>query len=146
MALQRRFPDKIRAIMQFSNSLAHQIEAAADIFLMPSLYEPCGLNQIYSQIYGTIPIVRRTGGLADTVTDPADAISGEKPATGIVFNHADQTGLRWAIDRCLAIWRDPAKRNELIRAGMKKDWSWRASAQEYLRVYKAAIAARKGEK
>jgi starch synthase len=142
MGLQRQFPDQIRAVMQFSNPLAHQIESAADIFLMPSLYEPCGLNQIYSQIYGTIPIVRRTGGLADTVTDPADAIPGKKPATGIVFNHADQTGLRWVMDRALAIWRDPVKRQEMIRAGMEKDWSWRTSAQEYVRVYKAAIAAR----
>ncbi|MFM7319010.1 MAG: hypothetical protein ACKO5E_18850, partial [bacterium] len=112
-------------------------------FLMPSIYEPCGLHQIYSQIYGTIPIVRRTGGLADTVTDPADAIASDKPATGIVFNHADQSGLRWAIDRAVAIWRDSAKRNEIIQAGMRKDWSWRASAQEYIKVYKSAIAALK---
>ena len=106
---------------------------------MPSLYEPCGLNQIYSQIYGTIPIVRRTGGLADTVTDPADAKLPDQPATGIVFNHADQAGLRWAIDRGLSIWRDKPLRDQMIRAGMAKDWSWRRSAQTYLEVYRSAI-------
>lgn len=140
-ALERRFPDRIRSLVQFSTPLAHQIEAAADLFLMPSLYEPCGLNQIYSQIYGTIPIVRRTGGLADTVTDPADAKPPDQPATGIVFNHADQAGLRWAIDRGLSIWHDKPLRDQMIRAGMAKDWSWRRSAQDYVSVYKAAVKA-----
>lgn len=140
-ALEKRFPDRIRALMQFSNPLAHQIEAAADLFLMPSLYEPCGLNQIYSQIYGAIPVVRRTGGLADTVTDPSDANSMLNPATGIVFQHADQTGLKWAINQGLNVWRDPIKRAQMVQAGMTKDWSWRRSAQEYLQVYKAAIDA-----
>jgi starch synthase len=107
---------------------------------MPSLYEPCGLNQIYSQIYGAIPIVRRTGGLADTVTDPFDATT-DKPATGIVFDHPDQAGLRWAIDRGLKIWRDKPVRDQMIRAGMSKDWSWQRSAEDYITVYKSAIKA-----
>jgi starch synthase len=138
--LEKRFPKRLRAIMQFSPTLAHQIEAAADFFLMPSLYEPCGLNQIYSQIYGTIPIVRRTGGLADTVIDPDDATK-ERPATGIVFEHADQTGLRWAIERGLKLWKDQPVRDAMIKAGMTRDWSWRQSAVEYLKVYEAASAA-----
>ncbi|MFM1802153.1 MAG: hypothetical protein RJA81_1505, partial [Planctomycetota bacterium] len=143
MDLERRFPKQLRALMKFSNPMAHQIEAAADLFLMPSLYEPCGLNQIYSQIYGTIPIVRRTGGLADTVTDPDEisAVSDSQDATGIVFNHADQNGLRWAVDRGLKLWRDPVKRSRLIQAGMTRDWSWRQSAQAYLEVYQAASSA-----
>ena len=130
--------------MQFSSPLAHLIEAAADLFLMPSLYEPCGLNQIYSQIYGAIPIVRRTGGLADTVTDPDDAKLPSSPATGILFNHADQAGLRWAIDRGLSIWRDKPKRDQMIRAGMSKDWSWHRSAQEYVSVYQSAMQTMQG--
>ena len=137
-------PNQIRSLMQFSTPLAHKIEAAADLFLMPSLYEPCGLNQIYSQIYGALPIVRRTGGLADTVTDPSDASFPDVPATGVVFNHPDQAGLSWAIDRGLRIWRDKPMRNQMIRAGMAKDWSWRRSAEAYVAVYKSAIKALQG--
>ena len=143
-SLERQYPNQIRSLMQFSSPLAHLIEAAADLFLMPSLYEPCGLNQIYSQIYGAIPIVRRTGGLADTVTDPDDAKLPSSPATGILFNHADQAGLRWAIDRGLSIWRDKPKRDQMIRAGMSKDWSWHRSAQEYVSVYQSAMQAMQG--
>jgi len=138
--LEKKFPNRIRAIMQFSPGLAHQIEAGADLFLMPSLYEPCGLNQIYSQIYGTIPIVRHTGGLADTVTDP-NAETPKKAATGIVFDHADQTGLKWAIERAIRIWHDEPARNAMIAAGMSHDWSWRRSAIEYVKVYESAISA-----
>lgn len=138
--LEKKFPDRLRAIMQFSPSLAHQIEAGADLFLMPSLYEPCGLNQIYSQLYGTIPVVRRTGGLADTVIDPDEA-TPQKPATGVVFDHADLSGLKWAIDRAIRIWHDVPARNAMIVAGMSHDWSWRGSATEYLKVYESASKA-----
>lgn len=138
--LEKKFPKNLRAIMQFSPGLAHQIEAAADLFLMPSLYEPCGLNQIYSQIYGTIPIVRRTGGLADTVIDPVDA-TAKKPATGIVFDHADQSGLKWAFERGMKLWHDKPARDAMIVAGMSHDWSWRRSAVDYVKVYESASTA-----
>lgn len=75
------------------------------------------------------------------MTDPADAKPPAQPATGIVFNHADQAGLRWAIDRGLSIWRDKPLRDQMIRSGMSKDWSWRRSAQDYVSVYKAAVKA-----
>ena len=96
--LQERFPGRVVFYSGYSEELAHFIEAAADMFLMPSLYEPCGLNQMYSLKYGTVPIVRRTGGLADSVQhfDPA---TGQ--GTGVVFNDFDAGGLRWALQTAL---------------------------------------------
>ncbi len=124
----------------FDEGLAHRIEAGADLFLMPSRFEPCGLNQLYSMRYGTPPVVRRTGGLADSVRDPQDVPPGE--ATGFLFDAPEAGALLAAVRRALAAYRDPAAWHRLQQNGMRADFSWRASAQAYLDVYQRAIAAR----
>jgi len=131
-ALEERFADKVRFIRAYSEELAHRIEAAADLFLMPSRYEPCGLNQMYSQVYGTLPIVRRTGGLADTVV-PWDAATGE--GTGFVFEHADAQGFRWALGRALEAWKDPEQWRRLRHNAMAQDFSWAHQVGPYLDLY-----------
>ncbi|HET9863277.1 MAG TPA: glycogen synthase [Steroidobacteraceae bacterium] len=116
----------------YDESLAHWIEAASDVFLMPSLYEPCGLNQMYSLRYGTIPIVRRTGGLADSVVhfDPATG-SG----TGIVFNDFDVPAMNWAIDTALRWYADAPLWDRLVQNAMRQDFSWETQANEYLKLF-----------
>jgi starch synthase len=128
LALERHFPDKVRVRIAYDNALAHKIEAGADMFLMPSRYEPCGLNQIYSLKYGTVPIVRATGGLDDTI----DA------ETGFKFVHYDGTGLLWAVREALAAWRDRQRWEAMMRAGMARDFSWDRSAREYAALYEEA--------
>jgi len=119
--------------------LAHRIEAGADCFLMPSRYEPCGLNQIYSQRYGTVPIVRRTGGLADTVIDADTTTLMAGIATGIHFLDADVGGLLYGVRRALELRATAATWLKLQRTGMAVDFSWRASAAQYLSVYRLAM-------
>jgi starch synthase len=135
VALSLRYPEKLRAFLEFSDEMSHQIEAGADIFLMPSLYEPCGLNQLYSQAYGTIPIVRSTGGLADTVVAADPQTLADGTATGFAFRDPSPRALRGAIDRALALWPDRPSWMRLVRAGMRADWSWDRSAREYVRLY-----------
>ncbi|MDE2149924.1 MAG: glycogen synthase GlgA [Gammaproteobacteria bacterium] len=125
----------------YSEDLAHRIEAGADGFLMPSRYEPCGLNQIYSQRYGTVPIVRRIGGLADTVVDADGATLAAGTATGIHFLDADPGGLLYGVRRALELRSDASIWVQLQRNGMHRDFSWRAAAQRYLAVYAQALAA-----
>ena len=116
----------------YDESLAHWIEGASDVFLMPSQYEPCGLNQMYSLRYGTVPIVRRTGGLADSVRhfDP-EAGTG----TGIVFNDFDAGAMQWALDTAMKWYAQPALWERLMQNGMRQDFSWEAQAGEYLRLF-----------
>lgn len=140
--LAARHPDRFRAFLHFSGPLAHQIEAGADIFLMPSLYEPCGLNQMYSQAYGTVPVVRSTGGLADTVVAANAQTLADGTATGFAFRDPDVAGLRWAIDSALAAYHDPEGWARIVRAGMAKDWSWDASARAYVEIYREIRARR----
>jgi len=130
--LQQRFPQKVCFYRGFSNELAHLIEAGADLFLMPSRYEPCGLNQMYSLRYGTVPIVRKTGGLADTVQlfDPA---TGE--GTGFSFEHFTAAGLRWALNLALDVWRDREAWNRLMLNGMAQDFSWEVQGARYVELY-----------
>ena len=137
--LNRQFPNKIAAKVAFNNAIAHKIEAGADMFLMPSRYEPCGLNQIYSLKYGTVPIVRATGGLDDTI-EPWDARSGK----GTGFKFTDYTGeaLLGTIKQALLAYRDPSSWQKLMRNGMARDFSWGASAREYGKVYERARQAR----
>jgi starch synthase len=123
--LYRRFPKRLRFSTGYDDDLAHLIEAGSDFFLMPSRYEPCGLNQLYSLRYGTVPIVHKTGGLADTVDR----------SVGFAFEHHDAAGLEWAIMAALATYRDPAAYRELQQAGMAKDYSWARQAQHYVGVY-----------
>jgi starch synthase len=133
----RLYPDKIVINIGYNEPLAHRIEAAADIFLMPSRFEPCGLNQMYSQRYGTLPIVRKTGGLADTVVDtlPETLQSGE--ASGFVFNDAVPAALIEAIKRSLMLYADKSAWKKVQRNAMGKDFSWLNSANKYLALYNA---------
>lgn len=122
----------------YDEDLAHRIEAGSDCFLMPSRYEPCGLNQIYSQRYGTVPIVRRTGGLADTVIDVDRNTLASGSATGIQFCDADAGGLLYGVRRAVELRASAAAWLGMQRAGMATDFSWRASAEQYLSVYRQA--------
>jgi starch synthase len=130
--LNKQFPQKIAVKVAFDNALAHKIEAGSDMFLMPSRYEPCGLNQIYSLKYGTAPVVRATGGLDDTI-EPWDAKSGK----GTGFKFAEYTGdaLLATVRAALAAYKDQAAWQTLMRNGMSKDFSWTASAKEYVKIY-----------
>jgi len=130
-----RFPEKFALSIGYDEPLAHLIEAGADIFLMPSLFEPCGLNQMYSQRYGTVPVVRKTGGLADTVVDSLPHAIAEKTATGIVFKGASAGSLLEASKRALLLYNQPSTWKKIQINGMRKDFSWRHSAELYLDVY-----------
>ncbi|MGR8999354.1 MAG: glycogen synthase GlgA [Gammaproteobacteria bacterium] len=129
------YPDKMAVTIGYDEGLAHLIEAGADIFLMPSRFEPCGLNQIYSQRYGTVPIVRKTGGLADTVVDTLAETLRNNTATGFVFNEATPGSLMEAIKRALIVYSQPASWKQLQTTGMQKDYSWKKSAKEYMALY-----------
>jgi len=112
---------------------------------MPSRFEPCGLNQIYSLRYGTVPIVRRTGGLADTVVDANDANLSAGTATGFQFEQANSDGLWWAIQRAIGLYRDhPEQWRQLMITGMKQDFGWKQSARHYLELYDQALQYRDG--
>jgi len=125
-AAAARHPGRIALATGFDEELAHLIEGGADIFLMPSRFEPCGLNQMYSQRYGTPPVARATGGLVDTIVD------GE---TGFLFDRAEPAALAAAVRRAIAVWREPARWREVQRAGMGRDFSWRAAARQYAQLY-----------
>jgi len=137
--LAGRFPAKLGVKVAYDNALAHKIEAGSDMFLMPSRYEPCGLNQIYSLRYGTVPVVRATGGLDDTIQD-FDAVSGE--GTGFKFEAYDGQALLACIRRALATYRDQKAWRRLQSNGMAKDFSWKASAAEYVQLYETARNSR----
>jgi len=128
-------PEKIAVCLEFSNELAHQIEAGADMFLMPSQYEPCGLNQLYSLKYGTVPIVRATGGLADTVVDTNDETLANGTATGFSFAEYTALALSGTIQRACDAFADKAVWQQLIETGMQQDWSWSQSARRYVELY-----------
>jgi starch synthase len=121
---------------EFDNGSAHLVEAGADIFLMPSKYEPCGLNQMYSLRYGTVPVVRSTGGLADTVQE-FDPATGE--GTGFCFKEYDPEHFRAAIDRALALWPNRQAWLRLMRNGMQQDFSWTESANRYVELYERLL-------
>ncbi|MGE0702845.1 MAG: glycogen synthase GlgA [Vicinamibacterales bacterium] len=139
--LATSYPSRVGARIGFDEGLAHLIEAGSDLFLMPSRFEPCGLNQMYSLRYGTVPVVRAVGGLADTVCDPLAstgikaAEAGKAGATGFVFHDYTPGALIEALRRALATFRKPRAWKALQRAGMKQDHSWDRSAREYVRIY-----------
>jgi len=135
IAAAQSAPGRIGVRMAYDEPLAHRIEAGADLFLMPSRFEPCGLNQMYSQRYGTIPVVRRVGGLADTVVDTTQATLQDHRATGVVFESADAAGLLYGVRRAVQLVQNAAARTALQTAGMTRDYSWSRSAQEYLQFY-----------
>ncbi|CAA9890913.1 glycogen synthase [Candidatus Methylobacter favarea] len=128
-------PEQLAVVMGYDEALAHLIEAGADSFLMPSRFEPCGLNQMYSQRYGTVPLVRNTGGLADTVADALPGTLADNTATGIVFNEAAPGALLEAVKRALILYSQPDLWRKLQASAMRKDFSWQHSAQQYLALY-----------
>jgi starch synthase len=130
--LSWRFRGRAWYYRGYNEPLSHWIEAGADLFLMPSLFEPCGLNQMYSLRYGTPPIVRRTGGLADTV-QLFDSSTGE--GTGFLFDHFHAAGLRWALDYALDTYPHRDTWERLQRNGMAQDFSWEVQGKEYVEVY-----------
>ena len=137
-SLAERFPHRFAVRVQYDNTLAHKIEAGSDMFLMPSRYEPCGLNQIYSLRYGTVPVVRATGGLDDTVEETPDPPEG----TGFKFHGYNAGEFLAAIDRALHCFRDQAAWQRLMRNGMRKNYSWVAPAAEYGALYEAVARRR----
>jgi starch synthase len=135
--LAAKYPQKMRVKVGYDNVLAHKIEAGADMFLMPSRYEPCGLNQIYSLKYGTIPVVRATGGLDDTIEE-----QHEGKGNGFKFHGYDPRDFLDAIRRALAVRRVPEQWLDMMQRGMKQDFSWERPAQEYVKVYERVARQR----
>ena len=134
--LQQRHRDRVCFYNGFNNKLAHQIEAGSDMFLMPSRFEPCGLNQMYSLRYGTVPIVRRTGGLADSVQlyEPS---SGK--GTGIIFDDFKDTALNWALNAALDLYQDKKSWRKLVQNGMARDFSWQRQGQIYVDLFRQIL-------
>ena len=126
------FPGRVHFHRGYSDELSHWIEAASDMFVMPSLYEPCGLNQMYSLRYGTVPIVRKTGGLADSVV-PYDPSSGK--GTGVVFEHFNAEAFEWAVNTTLDLYAQPAHWSRMVKNGMAQDFSWERAGGLYVKLY-----------
>ncbi len=144
--ISQKWPEKVGAKLSFSNRIAHILEAGADMFLMPSQYEPCGLNQLYSLKYGTVPIVHATGGLADTIVDTNRTNLANSTANGFSFSEysyeALQTTTRVAVETFKLhpdTWRD------IVETGMKQDWSWDSSAEKYVQLYQKILYDRSQE-
>jgi starch synthase len=135
----QEYAGRVAALLKFDNGMAHLIEAGSDMFLMPSLYEPCGLNQMYSLRYGTVPIVRQTGGLADTVNDDDSTPGG---GVGFSFREYKPDLLVDAMARAVRAFKDRDRWDRIVRSGMMRDNSWGASAVKYLDLYRGAMAAR----
>jgi starch synthase len=139
--LAARYPRQLAAYVGYSEELAHRMTAGADIFCMPSRFEPCGLNQIYSLRYGTIPVVRRTGGLADTVVDASPEAIASGTATGFAFEQPTAHALLDALRRALrAYGQEPEVWRQLVARAMAQDFSWERGAREYERLYQRALA------
>lgn len=138
--LRQRFPQRMGLLLKVDERMAHQVEAGADIFLMPSQYEPCGLNQLYSLKYGTAPVVRATGGLADTVVNATSENVASGRATGFAFIPYSAAAFREAVERALNMWRHhPEQWAALLQTGMRQDWSWAQSGRKYLDLYERLL-------
>lgn len=133
--LRARFPDKVAITIGYDEALSHQIEAGSDVFLMPSRFEPCGLNQMYSLRYGTLPVVRHTGGLADTVVDATDENRKAGVANGFCFNDATVESLHATLLRVVALFQRPRLWRSMINVAMQHDFSWESSANTYIELY-----------
>jgi starch synthase len=135
-----RHPRQVAVTFAQDEPLAHQIEAGADLFLMPSQYEPCGLSQLYSLKYGTVPVVRGTGGLADTVVDANPQTLAAGTATGFAFIPYTPAALLATVQRGLDLYRgQPERWLALIQNAMRQDWSWNRSAAEYEKLYRSLV-------
>jgi starch synthase len=138
--LARTHAGKVGVQIGYDESLAHQIEAGADIFLMPSRFEPCGLNQMYSQRYGTPPVVHATGGLVDSVVNTNPETIAAKSATGFLFSPMTRAALLSGVARAVSAYRDKKLWRQLQKNGMARDFSWEASAQRYVELYRSLLA------
>ena len=138
-----RYPRQTAVRFGFSNGLAHRIQGGADMVAMASRFEPCGLVQLCALKYGTVPVVHRTGGLADTVTDATPDALAQGTATGVVFSKYTREGLLEALDRARKLYDDPATWRGLVETGMGQDWSWNASARKYVDLYERARLVRR---
>jgi starch synthase len=139
LALAEKLPGQVAVKLGFDETLAHRIEAGADCFLMPSRFEPCGLNQMYSLRYGTPPLVQATGGLADTVVDVNEATLADKTGNGFVMTDGSTDALLSAMQRVVAAWNDKRLWQRIQQNGMRRDFSWSHAAAEYSRLYRDAL-------
>ena len=137
--LSEKYPERVGVKIGYDNTLAHKIEAGADMFLMPSRYEPCGLNQIYSLRYGTVPIVRATGGLDDTIQN---FVPKTQQGTGFKFEEYSGKALLLCLRKALEAYGDTKAWKAVQATGMAKDFSWKASAASYVTLYEAAKRSR----
>lgn len=143
--LAHHAPHRLALRLEFSEPLSHRIEAASDMFLMPSRYEPCGLNQLYSLKYGSVPIVHATGGLVDTVVDTHSATLENRTATGFSFHEYSVDALHHGLMRAYDLFlREPARWSQIVETGMNQDWSWGESAKQYVGVYQRVLHERFG--
>jgi len=133
--LAKNHPEQVAVVTRYDESLAHRIIAGSDLFIVPSRFEPCGLTQLYSLQYGTIPVVRRTGGLADTVVDASASSLAEGTATGILFEQPNSAELANAVSRAMSLFRQRRLWNALRRRAMAQDFSWKTRAREYQSLY-----------
>jgi len=140
--LALRHPNRVGVRIGFDDALAHVMEGGADVFLMPSRFEPCGLNQMYSLRYGTVPVVHATGGLFDTVHNVDDKTGR---GTGFTFSEYSPVALLGALGRALQMFENRPAWRRIQRAGMREDFSWDASAREYVKVYERVAAANRAE-
>ena len=142
-SLHQSHANKLAVTLGFSNDLAHRIEAGSDMFLMPSEYEPCGLNQMYSMAYGTVPVAHRTGGLADTIVDASLQTLHEGTTNGFLFDDFSAGALSETTHRAVRMYRhDQNSWDQLVRTGMQRDWSWASSVREYEALYQETVAQR----
>jgi starch synthase len=139
-SLAEKYPEKIGIVIGYNEALAHQIEAGADVFLMPSRFEPCGLNQLYSLRYGTLPIVTNVGGLADSVTDTSAKTIADGSATGLILPGDSARDLIDTIQRANQLFRDKDQWQGIMSSAMQQDHSWQHSAREYLALYDSMLS------
>ncbi|NOX44014.1 MAG: glycogen synthase GlgA, partial [Gammaproteobacteria bacterium] len=136
--LSQQYPEKIAAQIGYDEALAHRIEAGIDVFLMPSRFEPCGLNQLYSLRYGSVPIVGNVGGLSDTIIGLNKITQKDKTATGFIFNEANPKSLISTVEHVLQTYKKPRIWNTITKTGMSQNFSWEKSAMKYLQLYEQA--------
>lgn len=140
-ALASEWPDSVAVFVGYSERVAHLLEAGCDLFSMPSRFEPCGLNQMYSMLYGTPPVVRRTGGLADTVIDASPTTLSDGSATGFVFDEPSAAALGDTLNRALDVMSDEQNRSRLRASGMARNFGWDESAAKYRKLYSNCLGA-----
>jgi len=134
-----RYPNQVGVVIGFSEGLAHRIEAGADMLVMPSRYEPCGLSQLYSLRYGTVPIVRRTGGLADTIVPFKPVTAQDEIATGFHFIDPSDEALLTTLLLAIQIYKNQEQWHKLIRVGMNTDVSWTRATKQYIQLYESLL-------